>query len=367
MSRIDPDKLSNLLLDIHQSALEPEGWPAAINCLADMVDAQSSNLLMVDLASGTEVMGFLERQDPEAYRVYMRDYFPHDIRVPRMTRAHSRQILQDRDVWTETERLTSPLYHDYQRVHRLFEITGANLSTADQLIWCGFAREEERPFEDKHLDILRLVLPHVRQALRHQLERAALAAQRDLLWQHSGRALFLLTPDGRLVFCNAAAEALAGADLYRLAGGRLVFADGHVQDQFARALAAVSRGKAVPAACHAVLVSGSTSGRQFGLRLIATEHAGGVALLGMLSPLDETGFAQSELERFAALFALTAAEIRVVSAVAAGRPLDGLAADLGIQPDTVRKQLKSAMAKAGCRSQKDLIRMIERFCFLALR
>jgi DNA-binding CsgD family transcriptional regulator/PAS domain-containing protein len=367
MSRIDSDKLSELVLDIHQTALEPENWPCVMNRIADAMDACSSHLMVLNPGNGTEPLGFLERQDPEAHRIYMRDHFPRDIRVPRMTNAAIGSILRDCDVWSAEERLASPLYHDYQRVHRLHAITGANLSIAGHLIWFGLARREERPFEDDGLELLRLVLPHIRQAVRHFLERAELAAQRDVLWQLRGKALFLLDPDGRVRFCNAAAESLTGEGLLRLARGRLVFADTKLQDSLACALAALRHGTPLPAACHGLLAVDQTDGSQFGLRLMTADHGLGSALLAVLSPLDHGVFTTDEIRRFAALFSLTPAETRVIDAVASGRTLDDFAADAMIQVDTARKQLKSAMAKAGCRSQKDLVRMVERFCFLSLR
>lgn len=367
VSRIDSDKLSELFLDIHQTALEPESWPCVMNRIADAMEAHSSHLMVLNAGNGREPLGFLERQDPEAHRIYMRDHFPHDIRVPRMTSADIGAVLRDCDVWSAEERLASPLYHDYQRVHRLHEITGANLSVAGHLIWFGVARREERPFEDDGLKLLRLVLPHIRQAVRHFLERAEMAAQRDVLWQLGGKALFLLDPGGRVRFCNAAAESFAGEGLLSLARGRLVFADTKLQDSLACALAALRHGTPLPAACHGLLAVDQTSGSQFGLRLMTADDGLGPALLVILSPLDHGVFTKDEIRRFAALFSLTPAETRVVDAIASGRALDDFAADAAIRIDTARKQLKSAMAKAGCRSQKDLLRMVERFCFLSLR
>lgn len=367
MSRFGPDNLSALLLEIHQSAVEPANWPAAINHIADAIGAQSANLMVIDLTTGGEVLGLLERQDPEAHRVYMRDYFLHDIRVPRMTRTLPQTLIRDRDMWTAAERQSSPLYQDYQRAHRLYEITGANLSAVNHLIWCGFARDEERPFEDDSLHILRLVLPHVRQCIRHQLERASLTAQRNLAWQNSGKAILLLGTNGRLHFCNTEAEELARGNLFSLAGGRLTFTDSRAQEQLAHTLAVVKLGLPVPSNCEALLAVDQTTGAQIGLRLIATEHRADTALLILLSPLNQGSFSADEIERFATLFSLTPAETRVAAAVVSGVSLNDFAAELSIRADTVRKQLKSVLAKAGCHSQKDLIRMVERFCFVSLR
>ena len=75
----------------------------------------------------------------------------------------------------------------------------------------------------------------------------------------------------------------------------------------------------------------------------------------------------SEIRQFAGLFRLTPSEELVVGAIASGQDLSQHCVERGISLDTARKHLKNTMAKANCRSQKDLLRLVERFCFFRLR
>jgi DNA-binding CsgD family transcriptional regulator len=54
------------------------------------------------------------------------------------------------------------------------------------------------------------------------------------------------------------------------------------------------------------------------------------------------------------LFDMTPAEARVARSVAQGETIRGIAAGLNLSPETVRKQLKAALAKTGCARNIDL-------------
>ena len=63
-------------------------------------------------------------------------------------------------------------------------------------------------------------------------------------------------------------------------------------------------------------------------------------------------------DRLMEVFSFTAAESRLVAALAAGKRLSDYADETGRSIHTVRTQLKSALAKADCRTQTDLLRLI---------
>ena len=71
----------------------------------------------------------------------------------------------------------------------------------------------------------------------------------------------------------------------------------------------------------------------------------------------------SEVQAFANSYGLSKAEIHVLHAVLGSIELRNLAADRGVNLDTVRKQLKSAMSKIEISSQKELFALFERFRF----
>lgn len=71
-----------------------------------------------------------------------------------------------------------------------------------------------------------------------------------------------------------------------------------------------------------------------------------------------------DVEGFAQFYSLSEAECHVLYAVLNYEALKELAAKRGVNLDTVRKQLKSVMAKVDVASQKELFQMFERYRIL---
>lgn len=67
------------------------------------------------------------------------------------------------------------------------------------------------------------------------------------------------------------------------------------------------------------------------------------------------------LDRISQFFGLSGSESAAIAAVIALQPLSEYSRVKGVQQDTVRKQLKSAMTKMAVNSQKQLFQVYERF------
>ncbi|HET9961922.1 MAG TPA: hypothetical protein VFQ34_06275, partial [Nitrospiraceae bacterium] len=254
MGNLDTEAFLKALRSVYEAALEPELWPDVVNSIADMINAESTHLMVVDAKTGGDVLGFLERQDPAAHAEYLEHYFEHDIRVPRLAAARAGEILRDRDVWTEEERLSSPLYHDYQRVHRLYEITGAPLGVDGHLTWLGFSRNRPSPFEDDAEGIIKLMVPHFRQAVRIALEVGNARIRTDALgqlWSDSGRGVLILAPDGKVAFSNVEAQSMCQRRLIRLTADKLSFREGGLNKLLAINISALRDGRSPPATAAA--------------------------------------------------------------------------------------------------------------------
>lgn len=372
---ISTEILLKAVAGVYEAALDTELWPQIVNGIADMIGAESTHLMAVETGTGTDPLGFLERQDPAAHRDYMENFLPHDIRVPRLATSRVGKIIRDQDVWTPEEKLSSPLYQDYQRVHKLYEITGAQLGIEGHLTWLGFSRKTQSPFEGAELRAIELLIPHVRQAVRISLELRA----RELstlalgdMWSLSGRGVVILAPDGTIWYSNNEAEAMCLAGRIRMSGKRLSFRENAVNGLLAVNLMALREGRP-PSASPAAGMTTSVDGEQTGIRFMPLTSGSGAAphgacLLVMLTPLSTQPRASAaEISQFGSLFALTPSEQRVLTAASNGVELAAHARERGVSVDTVRQQMKAILGKTNCRSQKGLLRLVERFCFLQLR
>lgn len=370
------DFLLNTVGDVYEAALNPELWPFVVNTIADMIGAESTHLMVANARTGKDSIGFLERQDPATLEEYMNNYFQQDIRATRLAATPTGKIIRDRELWTEEERLTSPLYQDYQRVHKLYEITGAPLGIEGHLAWLGFSRNTPSPFEDDDIRIINLVAPHFRQSVRIALEIGAANARTNVLghlWSLKGRGVLVVTPDGKVSFANAEAEALGAEGVLRLSTGGVFFSGTTLNKYLAANLSALREGLPTPAA-FATGLTISESGEQIGVRFMPTASGGNLSsgmtacLLVVLTPLSKQAAPNdAEISQFTNLYALSLSEQKVLQAALSGTDLATVARQRGVKLDTVRRQMKAVLSKTHCRSQKDLFRMVERFCFIQLR
>jgi DNA-binding CsgD family transcriptional regulator len=187
----------------------------------------------------------------------------------------------------------------------------------------------------------------------------------------------LLDARGRLRFHNARADEWMADGMIVVRDGRLAFNDKRASAALRAALARMATRGAEPAdaednADDGALLRDAATGAQLGVRFMRMLGGrngafGGDLLAIIVTPLQQTTVGPGEIGRFASLFGLSNAEQRIAVSIAAGESVEQFAASRKVKIDTARKQLKSTLMKTGSRSQKDLVRLIERYCFFNTR
>ncbi len=378
---VDSDRLDRIVTRFYEAAIDPDLWRPVVNDFAQLIGAVSTHVMAFDTARNQETFGFLETVDPVDYETYVHEYLPHDIRVPRIRSAPVGKILRDPDFWSDEEKLASPIFNEFFVPSRIFSITGAQLGMEGHMTWFGVGRTEEIPFSAQEVSAIARVMPNIRQAIRIGLsfwhERSNGRVLSDL-WSNAGRGVVIVAPTGLVTHVNAEAEAMRGAGVFRLNRNRLAFCDNRLAHEYTLALAAlnvsnpqVSTGMRPGAASGMAGAMTAPDGQQIGVRFLPVLDGGGargsmlVVLFVPLSGEPEPG--PAEIAQFGGLFGLTASEQDVIGAIAGGIDMADYARARGIALDTARKHLKSVLLKTGSRSQKALVRLIERFCFMRLR
>jgi DNA-binding CsgD family transcriptional regulator len=236
---------------------------------------------------------------------------------------------------------------------------------------------EQGPLEKGAIAILERLTPHLARAVKLQVQRFLFST--DALVGHAFvnrwlQPVILTTTDGELLRLNDAAQRLLqSTSMVRTSGSKVIlpapfqqrFLDDcaqtearvRVADQKAHADAARYRvmridddGSPVPQptlyAFYNLIMPGEVSA-MFGLRAI-------VMLIfyhpSSSPPVDE--------DLLAAAFDLTPAECRVAHFLAEGMSPKEIAVRVGVQHDTVRKQLQSIYQKTSTNRQPDLIRLL---------
>ena len=176
------------------------------------------------------------------------------------------------------------------------------------------------------------------------------------LLELAGTAIVLVEPPGTVRYISGAARALIAAgqiisvaegaiSLRRKDEDRLLREQiASVADRGGRAMLCLRNREGAPILLIDMLQvrrASERAGAQVGLRLtaLAVPQA-------------------ASTDRLRAVLNLTAAEARVTAALSAGQSITAAAQAQGVEPETVRGQVKSVRSKAGVRSQNQLIAMV---------
>lgn len=226
-------------------------------------------------------------------------------------------------------------------------------------------------FDASEVSFAQRLLPHVKQAV--QLAQRLDTAQRrvqDLegMCDRLRCAFALCSSDARVLWANQAARQIfARRERLWLMAERITTTSAHETSALRQMISDVARDsqRAFEPSKY-LLVLGRHSGAQ-ALQVMMQPFAarpgsnvgGRAAQASVLLILAEPGKPLAlPVEFVEAVFELTPAESRLVAALCSGMPLNDYAAAHGVSIETVRSQLKQALAKTHTHRQSDLVRQI---------
>lgn len=244
----------------------------------------------------------------------------------------------------------------------------------DDFVWLTLVKQAERTGSlviltgrDKQITAGDLqwtsaLAPHVRRAVTigdlFDSDRALATAFRRLI-ESLAHAVLIVTADMRVIFANAAAEALLDdAVVARLSAGHLTLPFPHADKAVVRAVILGERDEVAlgaaginvplasaeaPAIAHVLPL-----GRREGDARFADSAAAAI----FISVAGATP--SPAIEAIAALFGLTPAEKRVIAQVAEGRSRKTIALSQGVSDGTVKTQLSAIFDKTGVHDQRQL-------------
>ncbi len=380
MSITDYSKLNPLILKIYEAAFQPELWQQITLEVSDLMKSGATQLLVLDNTTKTEIIATSSRLCPEGQQKYITEYAPIDLRVPRLLKCNIGSLIQEHTILNEVEKKNNKSVTRFLQSYELDNLTGSNLSIGTSWVWFGVARKGDGNIYTKdELALFQILIPHIRKALRlHQSIQAINSHSSGLadLFSYTGKATIFFNGNGEVCFINGFAEKLLNKNLFGIGNKRFHFKNSETQKRFETALGSIlGYPEHFFHTTQDTFIARDQEENEYGIRLVPhlgdlhevsySECARALLLISRLN--DPRNISLKEIDRFGVLFNLTDAEKRVVGAVANLKNITQFALDIGLKPDSVRKQLKSAMAKTGVRSQQELIRRLERFCFVQLR
>lgn len=375
------DSLGSLIDAIYDAGLDARGWPALLARLARRIGATYVNLSVL---APDEALSLADWSGIESgfARRYAQHYGALDPLVPQVRRWPAGTLVTDTMIRPQTAHASSEFVQDWVRPQRIHTVAFASVMREDGVTAVlGALRHTPRFYADDELDVLRALLPHLRNAIRVQRRvtqslqstshppadpLAALDAFDAL--DSLAQCVLIADRDAHVVFANRAASALlAQARGLREERQGLCAPTLDATQRLRAMIARASSGESGTRAGGAMLIERAAHDAPLQV-LVAPlgthrviEGATAVSRRGtaMLVITDPQAARRGVEQRLIALFGLTPAEARVAGEVGKGHEPRDIAATLQIMPSTVRTHLHHVFAKTATRRQGDLMRLLE--------
>ncbi|NIF85911.1 LuxR family transcriptional regulator [Comamonas sp. Tr-654] len=363
-SLISTDAMSQLIAALYESAMAPQHWKVFLELLRSCANGNYASLVVRD-PHGENVGWVISATGGRSEVI---PYDPYAQWSPFLGIAKD-QVLTLRDVMTESEWHSCRYYTDWCKGVDIEHILAVDVMTDNG---CSYGWRITRPasagaFESRQLDLVRMLVPHLKRVLNMQLN---LHRDRQVISLY-GRAtaqlmmgVVILDQAGKMIEANPAATTILNlGDGIRVNNGALeaVYANDNRKLQRLIRDALLS-----PRLERASMTEGMSITRQSGQlnwgvvvqSISADEWTEGKQRPSVAVFLrDTTGKAEPPVKLTQQLFHLTPAETAVATHLSNGMSLEEAAQALGIKPNTARAHLRSIFSKTGVRRQTELVRL----------
>ncbi|WP_333825365.1 helix-turn-helix transcriptional regulator [Pinisolibacter sp.] len=362
------DPIHRAVAAIYDAATDPDRWPFALQAIADVTGDVGTVLMWRrdDGSFGTIVSPALEKAQAD----YATHWWQHDIRALRgaeLAYAFPDDGVTDRDIVTDEETRTHPIYTDFLIPHGIGWFAAADVAPDPQIYAViSVQRRYDAPrFTDEEVRLVSRLGHHVEQSLRLSIRLIDAEVTRDGLAAALAAmkiGLFGLDSLGRITTTNAAGRALLDNGL-SIADHRLAPRDHAAHIEFVETfeaargdLAAVGPKTMIlrtgdetdPLLLHFLPVSGGDAITD--TFLMTTRVFVLVSRIGRNDPVDPAILRD--------LMGLTLAEARVATLVGNGLAPKAAAGRLGITEETARTVLKRVFSKTGVSRQSELVALL---------
>jgi DNA-binding CsgD family transcriptional regulator len=366
----EAERLSLLIGEIYDAALDPTLWPRIQGNICEFVHGHASTLYWQDSVRQTGNVYYQVGISPDYERLYFEKYIGMNPLYPALTFLEVGGVHTVADLLPYEEMRKTRFYKEWLRPQGLLDVAFSNLekSATTSVVFTIICRERDGIVDDEMLRHLRLIMPHIRRAALigkvielKTVESASMADSLDGIVA----GIFIVDASAHIAHANASGHAmLADGSLFRSQGGKLAANDPEAERTLHNVFAAAGsgdiavdvRGFAVPLSArdgeryvaHALpLTSGAR--RQAGIVYAATA-AVFVTKVALNLP--------SPTETIAKVYRLSPSEVRVLLAVVEIGGLPAVADTLGISKETVKTQLNSVFSKTNTHRQIDLVKLV---------
>jgi len=366
----DAGQILGLIGQLYGAAAEPDRWEDFLESMMRTIGGAASSIIVhgagkQDLGRHTVSKGIRE----EYARAYQDYYCSKNIVLNAALAKNPQNYIGTLQSCIDISSYRrSEIYNDYARPQNLFHQCSALLSSdGSHAAAISFMRaERDGAFEEEHLQLLRSLAPHLRQAFRlHQTLRRHEQSEAgiDVALDYSDTAMFFLDATGRLLRGNARAIRLLSE------GNGLVLSKGQLQAsipgeakrfrQLVMATCATGAGRNQFPGGFMLLQRPEL--RPLGCRIVPFRSDKSLlevlccAILFVGDP-DQRPSSRSDALRL--LYRLTPSEAQLADLLLAGETISNAAEKRQIKRESARTQLKTILHKTGTNRQSELIRLL---------
>jgi DNA-binding CsgD family transcriptional regulator len=370
----DAERLSALIGDIYDAALDPTLWVDGLGKVRAFIGGWAIALSWKDSVAKRGGSYFEEGgQDSHYHQLYFEKYIKLD---PFTTTQFVVEIEEPKsflEVIPYGELIQTRIYREWAQpqgiVDALMCLIDRSATSVGFLV--VFRNKRDGFVDDETRHRARLVIPHIRRATLIgkviDLKKAEAASLGDTLDGISA-GMFLVDATGHIVHTNAAGQMmLKSASVLHAEVGRLIANDPLAHQTLAETFATAGNGDAAVGIKGIAVPLIARDGERYvahvlpltsGARLQAgTSYAAVAALFVHKAALDTP----SPPEAIAKAYKLTPMELRVLLAIVEVGGVPEVAEALGIAETTVKTHLHRTYQKTGINRQADLVKLVAAF------
>lgn len=366
-------RLSQLIGDIYDAALDAELWPHALEQVCGFVRASQANIFWQDVIGKAAKKFYEWGNDPHYTQLYMEVYAKINPMFPGTYAQPLGKVFSQIDLIPFDELHETRLYKEWMAPQGFVDFVGCLLDkSGGSCIPLAVIRHERDGIVDRQtIARTALIVPHIRRAAvignvigLRTCEASTLADTLDGL----SAGILLVDGAGRITQANASGQAMLddGAILSGH-GGRLAARDADCDRALKEVFADAGRGDAAVGARGVVVSMVAPGGQRYvahvlpltaGARRRAGRAYDAVAAVFVHEAALET---PSVPDALAKAYKLTAMELRVLLGIVQVGGGPTVAEELGISASTVRSHLRHVYEKTGTNRQADLVKLVAAF------
>jgi len=352
---------TSLLLDlIYEAAAIPEKWPTVLDRMAQIAGGVGTFLITTDPQTirwtSSDTLGQLGLDILEGH------WHERNTRMERLMLHRHSGFMRDIDMFSLEEMDQDPSFRDLLRPRGFGWCGGflVQVPSDDMLLFSVERRFVDGPIESSAVRQLNALRPHLASAAmlsaRLQMERAR-GMTESLTTM--GLPSAVLLGNGKVAAISPLFEQIGPQIVFKAYGG-VALADSGANILLSQAIEGLSSAESEVSA-RSIAVPSDGENEAFVVHLIPVRRSahdvfGSAMGILVVTPLGSAETLPEDLLN--GLFDLSPAEVRAANGIIQGKTIEELAANFSLSRETIRSQVKAALAKTGTTRQADLVSLL---------